>query len=165
MTVASNSVVIIAPQSEWTELKKFLLSQGYDLGPGNELSASGAAPATHRGGHANLTDKQAREFTLRNTPEKFDKYSLTEAQACLDCFAICEDDANIKHGVALDADRNSDLVIANTTKALSKPKARYEAVLAKRGLKKIQPEDVTPSLAESSVSEKSVVRNLATPLR
>ena len=39
MTIASHSTVIVALQVEWSELQKFLLSQGYDLGPGNELLA------------------------------------------------------------------------------------------------------------------------------
>lgn len=140
MTVTPNSTVIVATQAEWNELRKFLLSQGYDVGDGNELSASGTAPATHRGAHAWLTDVQAREFTLRATPKSFDKYTLGEAQACMNAFKAREDGAVINYGLTLDAARNSDIRIANATKALSTPRDRYDAVLVERGLQEISEE-------------------------
>lgn len=141
MTVAPNSAVVIALQSEWDELKKFLQSQGYDVGNGNELSASGTAPATHRGAHAWLSDVQAQEFTLRITPKSFDKYTLAEAQACMEKFSAREDGANINYGLTPDGSRASDIRIANATKALSTPRQRYDAVLAERGLREILAEE------------------------
>ena len=137
MSTAPNSTVIIATQADWDELRKFLQSQGYDLGPGNELSATGTAPATHRGGHVMLTAKQASEFTLRTEPATFDKYTLAEAKACMEGFAAREDDASINYGLTPDGARNSDIRIANVTKGLSTPRDRYEAVLSERGLQEI----------------------------
>ena len=137
MTTASNSTIIIAPQDKWNELRKFLKSQGYDIGEGNRLSATGDEPATHRGAHAMLTDKQAREFTLRDVPKSFDKYTIAEAQTCMESFSTREDGESINYGLMLDDNRNSDIVIANTTKGLSTPRERYEAALIKRGLQEI----------------------------
>lgn len=145
MTVAPNSVVIIAPQAEWDELQKFLLSQGYELGVGVELSASGSAPVTHRGAHAWLNAKQEQEFTLQQEPQTFDKYTLAEAQTCMNNFQSRKDGTNINYGLTPDLSRQSDLVIANTTKGLSTPRERYEQVLAKRGLQEISSE-IEPKL-------------------
>lgn len=140
MTIAPYSTVIIAPQAEWDELKKFFLSQGYDIGSGNELSVSGTAPATHRGAHAWLNAKQEQEFTLQQEPQTFDKYTLAEAQTCMNNFQARKDGTNINYGLTPDASRQSDLVIAYTTKDLSTPRERYEQVLAKRGLQEITSE-------------------------
>lgn len=112
MTTTPNSVVVIAPQVRWDQLREFWQSQGYELGEGVEMSATGNDPATHRGAHAWLTEDEAQKFTFRENPSQYaNGYTFGQATACMNQYRARNNGNNINHGMASDASRTGRLSI------------------------------------------------------
>jgi hypothetical protein len=139
MTKTPYSACIIAPQAEWDAIRKFLASQGYDLGEGRPMSADGKEPAMHRGAHMWLTEEQAQVFTLRQKPKKAfkDKYTLAEAQTCLEKYKARADGISINHGSTSDALRTSHISI-NTDGVRPTKRAHFDTVAGDVGVKLIE---------------------------
>lgn len=152
MTTTPHSVVIIAPQAQWDEIREFWQSQGYELGDGVSMSASGNDPATHRGAHMWLTDKQAREFTLRDTSTRFLKgYRLSQAQACMETFKAHNDGSPINYGSTLDGDRTARIFINTDNGTRSTKREFFDEVANDAGVRVI--ESVDP-LQQAAISIK-----------
>ena len=107
-----HSVVIIARQALWDQIREFWQSQGYELGDGVPLSASGEEPFTHRGAHMWLTADQAQLFTLRQNPSSYaNGYTFGQATACMAQFQARDNGANVNHGAVPDVARDGRLSI------------------------------------------------------
>ena len=137
MTITPHSAVVIAPQARWDQVRTFWLSQGYELGDGVPLSASGNDPATHRGAHMWLTESQARVFTLRRRPQNYvNGYTFGQATACMAQFKARANGANINHGATPDASRNS--VISLNTSSSLQSRAHFDQVAVDSGVQVIE---------------------------
>ena len=138
MSVAPHSVVAIAPQARWDQVREFWQSQGYELGDGVPLSATGSDPATHRGAHMWLTESQAQTFTLRQSPQAYaNGYTFGQATACMARFKARANGASINHGATPDASRDG-IVSLNTSSNLQS-RAHFDDWLTTQGLSNIIP--------------------------
>ena len=148
MTTTPHSVVVIAPQARWDQVREFWQSQGYELGDGVPLSATGSDPATHRGAHLWLTEVQAQEFTLRQSPSSYaNGYTFGQATACMAQFKARANGANINHGATPDAAR-SGLVSLNTSSGLQR-RAHFDDWLTTQGLSEITPAEPVVAVAKA----------------
>lgn len=143
MTVTHHSGVVVAPQTEWNELRAFFGSQGFELGDGQPASADGSEPATHLYAHMWLTATQAQTFTLRATPSRFlNGYTLAEAQAALEQFRTRNNGNEINFGSTPDGSRPAHLRLNTDSGARLTARPFFEFVASAASVVPITPQEL-----------------------
>lgn len=147
MTISPHSVVIIAPQARWDRIREFWQSQGYELGDGVPMSATGSASITHRGAHMWLTEDEAQIFTLRQNPSAYaNGYTLGQATACMAQFRARANGANINHGATPDAARTGRISL--NTSGRAQARSHFDALALDAGLSTIETSEFLSEVAD-----------------
>ena len=142
MVTAPHSVCVVAPQALWDQIREFWQSQGYELGSGVPLSATGEEPFTHRGAHMWLTADQAQLFTLRQTPGSYaNGYTFGQATACMAQFRARNNGQNINHGAIPDAARTGRISLNDDDGAHLTKRAFFDQLLSDNGLLEELPQE------------------------
>jgi hypothetical protein len=72
------SCVLVAPVSDWPNMKAEIMPCPYDIGNGSDLSPTGELPATHKGAHMWLSDAQITYFNEHLTGQFNETFHVSE---------------------------------------------------------------------------------------